>query len=345
MHGVYLVEPGRFRVQSLPEPRLGADDDVLIEMLGVGVCGSDMHYFKSGRIGPQVVEYPFILGHECAGVVREVGPAVKGLAPGDRVAVDPLVSCGSCDQCRSGRFNTCRAQRFLGCPGQLMGCMVQYVVMPARCCYRVPETFSLGAAVLVEPFAIALHATRLAGPLAGRDVGVLGSGPIGLCVLAAARALGARSVVATDRLDFRVQLAERLGASWAKSVERANVVEEVALGHPHGLDVVFECSGEPEALAEAVLLLEPGGTLVIAGIPEGSHVSFDISLLRRKELTIKNVRRQNECTQDAIDLLASGAVDLDPLVTHHFGYAESQRAFELVGGYQGGVVKALVHFD
>jgi L-iditol 2-dehydrogenase len=270
---------------------------------------------------------------------------VTGLAPGDRVAVDPLVNCGHCDQCRAGRLNTCRAQRFLGCPGQLDGCMAERVVMPARCCFPVPQSFSLGAAVLVEPFAIALHATRLAGALQGLDVGVLGSGPIGLCVLAAARVAGAGSVLCTDRLDYRLRLADRLGASWSANAEQTNVVGEVSLSKPEGLDAVFECSGEPDALEQAVDLLKPGGTLLIAGIPESRRVSFDISHLRRKELTIKNVRRQNESTQHAIDVLAGGQVNLDPLVTHHFGFAESQSAFELVGGYDDGVVKALVHFD
>jgi L-iditol 2-dehydrogenase len=344
MQAVYLTEPGRFSVRGLAEPHLVALDDVLLEMQGVGVCGSDMHYFKSGRIGTQVIEYPFILGHECAGVVREVGADVTGLRPGDRVAVDPLVNCGRCDQCRSGRLNTCRAQRFLGCPGQLEGCMAELVVMPARCCFPVPASFSLGAAVLVEPFAIALHATRLAESLAGRDVGVLGSGPIGLCVLAAARFAGAGSVLCTDPLDYRLRLADRLGADWSGNTERTNVVGEVASSKPDGLDVVFECSGEPEALDQAVELLKPGGTLLVAGIPEGRRVSLDISLLRRKELTIKNVRRQNDCTQHAIDVLASGKVELDPLVTHHFTFEQSQSAFELVGGHGDGVVKALVHF-
>lgn len=345
MQAVYLTEPGRFRVQARPEPRPSASDDVLLEMQGVGVCGSDMHYFKSGRIGTQVIEYPFILGHECAAVVREVGPAVQGLAAGDRVAVDPLVNCGQCDQCRAGRLNTCRAQRFLGCPGQLDGCMAELVVMPERCCFKVPASFSLGAAVLVEPFAIALHATRLVHTLSGLDVGVLGSGPIGLCVLAAARFAGAASVVCTDRLDYRLRLAERLGADGFSNVAHTDIVAEVSASKPHGLDVVFECSGEPEALEQAAQLLKPGGTLLLAGIPESRRVSFDISLLRRKELTIKNVRRQNDCTQAAIDVLGSGKVDLDPLVTHHFRFGESQSAFELVGGYRDGVVKALVHFD
>lgn len=345
MHGVYLVEPGRFRVQSLPEPRLGADDDVLIEMLGVGVCGSDMHYFKSGRIGPQVVEYPFILGHECAGVVREVGPAVKGLAPGDRVAVDPLVACGRCDQCRAGRANTCRQQRFLGCPNQQHGCMCELLVMPASCCFPVPEQLSAGAAVMVEPFAIALHAQRLWGSAEGAAVAVLGAGPVGLCVLGALRLAGASAVAVTDRLGYRLDMARSLGASSTHHVERSDVVREIERAHPNGVAAVFDCSGEQAALDQSLALLAPGGALVVVGIPETDRVSFDVNALRRKELRVINVRRQNECTHDAVELLGRGALDLDLVITHHFGLSESGPAFELVANYRDAVGKALIHFD
>jgi L-iditol 2-dehydrogenase len=345
MKAVYLSAPGRFSIRDVPDPRLQAPDGVLLEMSGVGICGSDIHYFKSGHIGPQVVQYPFVVGHECAAVVREVGPSVTDLKVGDRVAVDPLVACGECDQCKSGRLNTCRRQQFLGCPGQLEGCMSEYIAMPRACCFPVPEMLSLGAAVLVEPFAIALHAARLAGSLADLDVAVLGAGPIGLCVQAAVKLEGPRSVLITDKLAYRLQVADALGADAAVDVSRSNAVREAARHKPHGFDVVFECCGEPEALDQALELLKPGGTLLIVGIPDVSRVAFDISLLRRKELSIKNVRRQNHQTQRAIDLLASGAVNLDSLVTHHFDFASSQGAFEVVAGYQQGVLKALLHFD
>lgn len=345
MKAVYLDAPGSFVTRDVPEPELASAHDVRVRMQAVGVCGSDLHYYRTGRIGDQVLREPWIMGHECTGVVESVGGAVRDLAPGDRVAVDPLIACGDCDQCRRGRQNTCRRQRFLGCPGQQHGCMCELLVMPAACCLQVPAALSVGAAVLVEPFAIALHAQRLYGSLEGRSVGILGAGPIGACVLAAVRLAGAQTVAVTEKLPERLEVARSLGATSLHRAGASEVVREILAAHPGGLDVVFECSGEQTALDEAAQLLTPGGTLSIVGIPERDRVSFDISALRRRELTIQNVRRQNECTRDAIDILASGTLSLDSLVTHHFDARDTRAAFELVSSYRDGVSKALIHFS
>jgi len=342
---VFLSAPGQFSTRDVPDPEIVSPTDVRLSLQAVGVCGSDLHYYRTGRIGSQVLSSPWIMGHECTALVESVGTGVVGLARGDRVAVDPLIACGSCDQCRAGRSHTCRKQRFLGCPNQQQGCMCQLLVMPAACCFKVPEAMSVGAAVMVEPFAIALHAQRLFGDVSGKRFGVLGAGPIGLCVLGALRLGGAQAVAVTDRLAYRLDMAAALGASSTHHTERNDTVREISAAFPHGLDAVFDCSGEQAALDQAVELLAPGGSLVIVGIPEADRVSFDINTLRRKELDLINVRRQNDCTQDAVDLLARGALDLDPVVTHHFGLSESQQAFDVVANYRDDVEKALIHFD
>src|SRR5262252_4389963 len=213
MKAAFLSAPGRIAAVHAPDPKLTRPGDVLLELVAVGICGSDLHYFRTGRIGDQKIDEPWIIGHECTAVVAEVGPEVSGLSPGDRVAVDPLIACGSCDQCRAGRRHTCREQRFLGSPGQQQGCLCERLVMPSECCFRVPERMSPGAAVMVEPFAIALHALNLLGSAEGEHIAVLGAGPIGLCVLAALRAAGAASVALVDPLAYRLAQAQRLGAS------------------------------------------------------------------------------------------------------------------------------------
>jgi L-iditol 2-dehydrogenase len=358
MKAAFLSAPGRIATADTTDPKRARPGDVLLELAAVGICGSDLHYFRTGRIGDQVVDEPWIIGHECTAVVAKVGPEVRGLVPGDRVAVDPLIACGSCDQCRAGRRHTCRRQRFLGSPGQQQGCLCERLVMPSECCFRVPEGMSAGAAVLVEPFAIALHALNLLGPAKGKNIAVLGAGPIGLCVLAALNAAGAASVALVDPLAYRLTQAQRLGASSLHrpasgfpegqpasiSAERDPAAQEILALYPDGMHAVFDCSGEQAALDQAGTLLAPGGTLVIVGIPEKARVSFDHSTWRRKELSVKNVRRQNECTDRAVELLGSGKIQLDPIITHRFELADTQAAFELVSRYGDGVGKALITF-
>lgn len=329
-------------IREAPAPVLKSPGDVLLQIEAVGVCGSDVHYYRCGGIGAMRVEYPFALGHECSGRVVETGLEARHLKPGQRVAIDPLVACGQCDQCRAGRPHTCRNQRFLGCPGQLPGALAEYLVMPAECCYPVPDSMTPAQAVMVEPFSIALHAHRLAGPKPGAKIAVLGSGPIGLCVLLALRAAGNCTIYATDLVEDRLDAARRLGARWAGNPRSTNVIAAVGELEPNGVDFVFECAGEQETLDQGVELLKPGGEMLILGIPEVGRVSFDIHALRRKEAWIGNVRRQNHCMAEAIDLIARGTVNLDPLVTHHFPLAETAAAFEMVAGYRDGVVKAIV---
>jgi len=330
-------------IQDAPDPRIVSPRDVLIDMKRVGVCGSDIHYYTDGAIGSQIVQYPWTAGHEGAGVVAEIGRDVTGLKVGDRVAFDPCISCGKCDQCVRGRRHTCRHQTFLGCPGQSPGCLANWVVLPADCCYIVPDSLTFDDAALVEPLSIAVHAVKLAGSLAGLSVGILGAGPIGLCTLAVARVDGPARVFVTDKIDRRVDAACQGGADWAGNPDKIDVVTSIAELCPLGLDVVFECTGDQAAIDQAVTLLAPGGKLMLVGIPGGhNRISMEINQLRRKEICVQNVRRQNECVDHAIDLIASGMVDIRYLLTHHFPFSHTRDAFELVAAYGDGVLKAMI---
>lgn len=346
MRAVYLTGLRQMELREAPAPRLSGPHDVLLRVDALGVCGSDIHYYTEGKIGTQVVAFPQILGHEFAATVVEVGADVKSLLPGQRVAVDPLVACGGCDQCRAGRQHTCRHQKFLGCPGQLPGALVEFIVMPAACCSPVPDSFSDDQTAVIEPLSIGVYAAQMAQLAPGARVGVVGSGPIGLCTLLAIRALApAAAVYVTDLLDERLAAARACGAAWTGNPRRDDVVAALGRLEPLGLDVVFECAGEQDALDQGVELLKPGGALLVIGIPEVDRVSFNINLLRRNELRILNVRRQNACVERAIQLVASGRVDVRPLVTHHFRMEETARAFELVSARSDGVVKAIIHIS
>ncbi len=346
MKAAYMTAIRRFEIRDVPRPEIKNPTDVLLRIEEVGVCGSDMHYYTTGRIGSeQVVEFPWIVGHECSAVVEQVAQEVKNLSPGRRIALDPLVVCGRCDQCRIGRPHTCRNQKFLGCPGQLPGAMSEYLVMSAACCFPVPDSLSGEQTVLTEPFAIALWAERLADDLDGAAVGILGSGPIGLCVLSAIKAARAGKCYVTDLIDERLEMASRLGADWTGRAQKQDVVSDILKDRPEGLDVVFECAGQQETIDQSAELLTPGGTLLILGIPRFDRWSLPVHRMRRKELTVRNVRRQNGMVNRAIRMVAQGQVNLDPLVTHHFPLDESKEAFDMVANYRNGVVKAIIHVN
>ena len=336
----------RMEMQEAPLPDLILPTDVRIRMARVGICGSDVHYFTEGGIGSQRVEYPFTVGHEGAGIVAKVGPGVTRVRVGDRVAIDPALPCGICDQCRAGRPHTCRKQKFLGCPGQIEGCLAEYLVMPETNCYPIPDTMTLDQAATVEPLSIGVYAVSLSVPTAGAALGILGAGPIGLSVLLSARAQGAARIYMTDKIDARLQTAVWAGADWAGSPDTEDVVQTITSLEPELLDAVFECSGEQEAMDQAVQLLKPGGKLLLIGIPGAQNrVSFDINLLRRKEICIQNVRRQNHCVQAAIDLIADKSVNVDAMITHHVPFVQTPQGFAKVADYADGVVKAIVTFD
>jgi L-iditol 2-dehydrogenase len=326
-------------------PEIENPGDVLIRMRSVGVCGSDIHYYRTGRIGSQVVQFPFVLGHEGAGVIEKTGSGVTSLKPGDRVAIDPAMPCHNCDQCRDGRPHTCRNLRFLGCPGQAEGCLSEYIVMPASSCIALPENVTLDQGALSEPLSIGLYTVRSAGDIKGKAVGILGSGPIGLSVLQSAVAAGAGEVYVTDKIDERLAVASGIGAAWAGNIDTTDIVRDILERKPEQLSVVFECCGQQEAADQAVKLLKPGGTLIIIGIPEFERWTFGSDDMRRKEISIRNIRRQNESVNDTIQMIASGIIQPDRMQTHNFTLDETAEAFEMVAGYRDGVIKAMIHLQ
>jgi len=328
--------------RDIPTPAIVHPNDVLLKLAYVGVCGSDVHYYETGRIGSQVVRYPYAVGHECAAIVAEVGSAVKTLRIGQSVVVEPAVSCHTCDQCRAGRPHTCRKLKFLGCPGQLDGCLSEYIVMPSECCLPIDGKITLPQGVLCEPFAIGVYAVQQSGIGAGMTAAALGAGPIGLSCLAAAKAQQAAEVFVTDLIAERRRAAAQGGADWVGSPEQEDIVAAILARQPGGLDVVYECAGQQETIDQALALLKPGGKLMLIGIPREEKLYFCPDLMRRKEISVINVRRQNHCTPKAIDLIAQKKVNLDYMITHTFDFDQTAEAFELVAGYRDGVIKALI---
>lgn len=343
MKKVILTGIKKMAMVNVVDPLLLAPDDVKIKMTSVGVCGSDIHYYSEGKIGTQVVDYPFAVGHECSGVVEDLGSNVKNVRKGDLVVVDPSVHCGSCDQCLAGRPHTCRRNRFLGCPGQLEGCLSEYIVMPAFTCFPVSNKLNSDQAALIEPLSIGVYSVRLS-EIKNKEcsVGIFGVGPIGLSILFKLLADGVSNIVAIDPLDYRLKKAMEIGTRYTINPDAENVVKAVESHEENLLDIVYEASGEQDAVNNALKILKPGGKLVLVGIPPEASYRFDMDLMRRKELSIINVRRQNHCVEESIELVASGKVDVERMLTHHFSLEETQKAFDIVEGYKDGAIKAMI---
>jgi L-iditol 2-dehydrogenase len=342
MKAVTLTGIRQMEVVDVPEPSIRSDNDVLLKIEMVGVCGSDVHYYETGRIGSDTVEYPFIVGHECAATVKAVGSSVTRVKIGDRVAVEPAIVCHNCDQCEQGRENTCRNIKFLACQGQIEGCLCEYIVMPEDCCFPVGDGLTFAQAVLCEPLTIAVYAVKQACLHEDSEIAVLGAGPIGLSCLVTAKAGNTRTCYVTEKVKERVEVATKSGATWVGNPNEEDIVKEILKRQPAGVDVVFECAGQQETIDQAVEILKPGGKLMLIGIPRTERISFIIDRMRRREITLVNVRRQNKCSEIAIDLIASGKINMDFMATHRFKLEQTKEAFDMVADYRDGVVKALI---
>ncbi|TFG99121.1 MAG: hypothetical protein E4H13_09185 [Calditrichales bacterium] len=337
---IVLESLGKFAIREIPQPVLTDPHSVLIQVAFVGICGSDIHYYKSGRIGDQVIKYPFTPGHECTGIVSQTGSAVRNVKAGDRVVIEPAIHCGKCDQCLSGRKHTCRHLQFIGNPVDRDGCLQSFIVVPETCCYQLPESVSLQTGIMVEPLTIALHA--LSFKKNPGHTAILGLGPIGISTLLALKPNSDDKIMVTDKLDTRFKRAEEIGVDAFWNPGKTDVVSELLRVEPLGMDTVIECCGEQEALDQAVKIIKPGGTLIVVGIPETGKIDFDLHALRRKEVSIFNVRRQNENFIEAIERLSDNIAVWENLVTHQFTGPDVQKAFDLVAGYQDNVLKAVI---
>ena len=337
--GIKKMEMG-----TVPDPKIISPTDVLIRMKTLGVCGSDIHYYSTGRIGSQVVKYPFTIGHEGSGIVEKTGENVSRVKPGDRVAIDPAMPCYECDQCKTGRIHTCQNLKFLGNPSQAEGCLSEFIVMPENSLFPVSSSVSYDDAALSEPLSIGYYAVEQSNLKKDSKIGILGFGPIGMSVIKTAHLSGTGTFFVTDKINERLDLAKTNGAKWTGNPLTIDISKEITKCEPQLLDVVYECCGQQEAIDQAVDILKPGGKLIIIGIPEFNRWSFSVDKLRQKEITIINIRRQNECVQPVLDLIENGTLDVNDMITHRFPFSNTENAFNTVAEYRDGVMKSMIDF-
>lgn len=321
------------------------EEQVLVKIEYVGICGSDVHYYETGRISDFVVAPPFILGHETAGVVEEVGAAVKNLKPGDRVALEPSVPCGSCSMCRAGKYNLCPDVVMMATP-PFNGALIKYLVHPASFTYKLPDNVSTLEGALIEPLAVGLHAVSQGGITIGDSVTILGAGCIGLVSLLSSKAAGAGRIYVADIEDKRLSYANELGATSTINTKVFDTIEAVSkLTDGLGTDKVIECSGSPVAISQTSHLVSSSGTIVLVGISPQDDINYNLMQLILKEASLATVFRYRNKYPIAIEAIASGAINIKNIVTHTFEFKDTKAAFDFVTDNSQEVVKAVIKID
>lgn len=328
-----------FEERDIPQPK---DDEVLVKLEYVGICGSDLHYYESGAIGDYVVKPPFVLGHEPGGTVVEVGKNVTHLKVGDRVALEPGKTCGHCEFCKTGRYNLCPDVVFFATP-PVDGVFQEYVAHEAGLCFKLPDNVSTMEGALIEPLAVGFHAARQGGAQAGQVAVVTGAGCIGLVSMMALKAMGVSKVYSVDVMDKRLDKALELGADGVINGSREDAVKKVMeLTGSMGCDLVIETAGTEITTRQAVQMTKKGATIVLVGYSKTGEIKMPISLALDKELTFKTVFRYRHIYPMAIDAVASGRVNLKGIVTNEFALDDIQEAMDESVNNKADIVKAVV---
>lgn len=320
------------RLEERPDETTPGEGQVLVRVAAGGICGSDLHYYHNGGFGTVRLREPMILGHEASGIVAALGAGVTGLATGDLVAINPSLPCGQCEECQRGLRNHCNDMLFRGSAMRFphaQGLFREAMIVPAHLLHPAGPGVGAGLAALAEPFAVCLHAVKQAGSLLGKTILVSGCGPIGCLTIAAARLAGAQRVIACDVVAEPLKIAERLGA------------DEIVINGPDAtgldrykagkgrIDIAFDCSGHPAAVATAIECLRPRGMLVAVGL--GGAMPFPLPSVVTKELVVVGSFRFDAEFGEAVGLISSRRVDLSPLISHTYSMDRAIEAFDLAG--------------
>ena len=325
--------------RPIPTPK---DDEVLVKLEYVGICGSDLHYYETGAIGSYVVEPPFVLGHEPGGVVVEVGKDVKHLKVGDKVALEPGKTCGQCEFCKTGRYNLCPDVIFFATP-PVDGVFQEYVAHEAGLCFKLPENVSTMEGALIEPLAVGFHAANLGDAHIGQTAVVFGAGCIGLVSMMALKAKGVSRVYVVDIMAKRLEKALELGADGVINGAERDAVEAVLeLTGGAGCDLVVETAGTQITTRQAIHMAKKGSTIVLVGYSKSGEMTLPMSLSLDKELTFKTIFRYRHVYPMAIDAVAAGRINLKGIVTDIFELDDIQNAMDRSVADKANIVKAVV---
>lgn len=328
-----------FEERDIPQIK---EDEVLIKLEYVGICGSDLHYYERGTIGDYVVKPPFVLGHEPGGTVVEVGEKVKNLKVGDRVALEPGKTCGHCEFCRTGRYNLCPDVVFFATP-PVDGVFQEYVAHEADLCFKLPDNVSTLEGALIEPLAVGFHAAIQGDAHLGQKAVVMGSGCIGLVSMMALKARGVSEVYVVDIMEKRLQKAMELGATGVINGAQDKVEEKInELTEGKGVDLVIETAGTEITTRQAINIAKKGSAIVLVGYSKTGEMTLPMSLVLDKELTLKSVFRYRHIYPMAIEAVSQGKVNLKGIVTDIFDLDDVQKAMDYSVNNKADIVKAVI---
>ncbi len=342
MRAAILNKPLDIEVKEIAIP-VPKEDEVLIKVHCIGICGSDVHYYEHGRIGRYVVDKPIILGHELAGTVVEAGSKVTNVKPGDRVAVEPGVTCGRCDYCKAGRYNLCPDVVFMATP-PVDGAWAEYAVIRSDFAFKIPETMSFEQGALIEPFSVGIHAMNRGEVKPSDQMLVTGLGPIGLLAIQAAKMYGVTEIYASDVVEYRRQLALDMGATVVFDPSKQDISAELAgKTDGHGADVLIETSGNARAVSAAITSVRRGGRVVLVGMPAQDEIPVNINHLIDAELNVYGLFRYVNTYQAAVQALSTPGLDVEKIITHSFSLEQIKEAVEMARTQKDTSIKIMIY--
>lgn len=342
MKAAVLYGKTDLRYEDYTEPKMGSSD-VLVRILVNGICGSDIHFFHEGKLGPFIVDSPYIPGHEAIGVVEQIGACVPDTSlVGKRVIVEPGIPCGSCSFCKTGRYNLCQTVKFLSAP-PIDGTFTDFAVIPWDFVHPVPDNVSDEEGALVEPAAVAAHALNRLGASPGTSLTILGAGPIGLITMLVARSYGVSTIVMVDVSEYRINKARELGATHVFDNSRMEAVDQILkLTNGAGTDFVIDTTGSSKACMTAPMIASRGGRIALVGWPETGSFPYPIEMVMEKELDVVGINRYCNVFPEILSLLGSGRLSLKQVITHEFAFNEIVEAFDFAYKNRNSSLKILV---
>ena len=327
--------------EQWPIPQI-KDDEVLVKINHVGVCGSDLHFFEAGRIGNWIVDSDLVLGHESGGTVVEVGSKVEHLKVGDRVALEPGVFCGECEMCKKGYYNLCEKMDFMAVPHERSGVFLEYYAHPAKMCFKLPDNVDTMEGGLMEPLSVGLHAVSLSGIKMGQSAAVLGCGCIGLVTIMSLKAAGVDEIYAFDVLEKRMQKAKEVGAYKVIDARETDTVEFLKSLPGGGVDHCYETAGTNFTTLQTGKVLKKGGHVTLVGMTPDAELTYDIGSLSAVEGVLHTVYRYRNLYPTAIKLVSQGKIPLKSIVSHVYKFDDIIEGVNYNIDHKADVIKAVI---